>query len=143
MVVWIFIETTRANDKAYMLHYRQKNNNLTIHNVCEHTACAQAAIKQYNIKDSVHIFNIDESGITFKFLCCTSLRKGVGRSSKHIYHLEITTKRNWDRVTSMYVFSAAGKAYSLGVVLCFLKQRARYCYVSGSIQTLRTYLLCC
>lgn len=100
-----------------------------------------APIERYNIQDPARIFNVDESEIGFESLCRRSLKKEFGRSSKHLYHLETTSKRNLDRVTIMGVAIAAVKAYSLAVV--FPGEQARYQYVNGNVQAFHTYLPAC
>lgn len=80
---------------------------LTMGNACEHIARVQEAKKRYHIHDSRRIFNVDETGISFNSICSCSLQKCIGRATNTLYHVEVSIKRNLERVALMGVLNAA------------------------------------
>ena len=85
---------------------------MTPEHVSEHIARIKAAMDRYHIHDPPFIFNMDQSGCSFGKIIGRSLRKGVGSQGSNLVQKNITIKGDLDRVTTMPVVSAEGKAYT-------------------------------
>lgn len=79
------------------------------------------------------MLNVDESGIAqLKYLCRRTLREGVARAHKQLYHREISKKGSLDRATIMGVVSVVGSTYRPAIF--FSVKQAWYRFVNAMIR---------
>ena len=89
---------------------------VTSANVAEHIARVPEAMRRFRIYDLRFIFNLDESGVSFKNMAGRSLRKGVGPSGARLQSKAVITKGKLERVTVMCVVNAAGESFKPVIV---------------------------
>ena len=81
---------------------------ITCANVAEHISRVQEAMRHFRIYNPHFIFNLDESGVSFKNMARRSLRKGVGPSGARLQSKAVITKGKLERVTVMCVVNDTG-----------------------------------
>lgn len=91
--------------------------NSTIEITAQHVARVQAVMEEHNIKDGSRIFNIDETGISFKHLLTHCNQQGIVETANTGTTMLSQTRGALDHVKLMPVVSADGNAYNL--LFCF------------------------
>ena len=115
---------------------------VTRRKVGEHIARMQAAMDRFNVHDARRIFNIEESGVSFRTLARKILRKGITtRDKQYAFSSLVSTKGNLDRVTVLCVVNAAGESFKPAVV--FPGKQPHYRRVDEVVETIHSYLPTC
>ena len=115
---------------------------VTRRNVGEHIARMQAAMDRYNVHDARRIFNIDESGVSFRTMAGKRLRKGITtRDKQYAFSSLVRTKGSLDRVTVLCVVNAAGERFKPAIV--FPGKQPHYRRVDGVVETIHSYIPTC
>lgn len=112
---------------------------LTNQHGAEHLPCVSDTMKRYNIREAWQIFNMDETGHSFKRLVERSLRKVIGPKGRNLTLHASKTKGNLESVTVMPVLSASGTRYK--PVVMYTGKQVHYRKVRGILQTIHSFLL--
>lgn len=111
---------------------------VTRERVSEHLARCKALYERYHINDGRRIFNIDQTGISFKSMRGRCMHKGIGPVEKNIVTTGAATKGNLSFVTVMPVINAAGQA--LKPVIVFPGVQPHWRRVNGNYQLAQDFL---
>ena len=114
---------------------------VTRQNVCEHISRLQETMNRYGITEARRVFNLDESGVSFRKMGHCSCRKVVGLENNNFVCSLVRTKGNLDRLTVMCVVNAAGEQYKPVVV--YPGKKAHFRRIHGSVETILDYLPPC
>lgn len=104
-----------------------------------HFVRTEAIYAKYNIRDSRQVFNIDETGVSFRDLSRGRCIRAAGSSQSEVVSAGARFRGNIDHVTLMPVVSADGSAYTPLVVIP--GKRAPWKKVDGSILTVNDVIM--
>ena len=85
----------------------KRTDAVTMGHIGEHISRVKAALMRYNIREPRFIFNLDESGASFKKVTGRSLRKAVTTNSHTAIAVVCRTKGKLDHITVMSVANSA------------------------------------
>ena len=110
-------------------------------NIAEHIARVQEAMRRFHIYDPRFIFNLEESGVSFKNIPWRSLQKGIGPSEARLQSKAVIKKGKLVRVTVMCVVNAAGESFK--PVIVYPGKQPHFRRVHGRYESVVNALLPC
>lgn len=108
----------KAHIKVISLHAIEAfpTASVTSSAICEHISRMQASVHIYRINAPLRVFNIDESGVSFKYMIGRRRLLRTGPIQYKMIETVARTVGKLDHVTTMSVIGAIGRLYKQFVV---------------------------